>query len=310
MMMHYIYLSQYPAVFLKMTGLRVAEFEQMVKDIQPLYEQAAESRLSRPDRQRGMGAGRPSDLDMCNQVLLTVMWLRQYPTQDVLGYFFGLHQSNVSRTIERVLPVLEQAGRDTMRMPDPGRKRRKSLDSLLADTPELAVVIDSFEQRVQRPTDRSQADRYYSGKKKQHTLKSQVAVNEDTGEIVDVSPSVPGPTADMNLLQQSGLLQRLPKGVGGVGDLAYVGIDQLHPDGLGAAPRRKPRGKPRPPDDVLYNTAFSRRRIIVENTIRRVRCYQSLTVMDRQHRSQHAARVWAVSGLVNRQIRSRLPLPC
>lgn len=306
-MMHYIYLSQYPSVFLKMTGLRVAEFDQMVKDIQPVYEQAEESRLSRAERQRDRGAGRPSELDMCNQVLLTVMWLRQYPTQDVLGYFFGLHQSNVSRTIERVLPVLEQAGRDTMRMPDPGRKRRKSLDSLLAETPELAVVIDSFEQRVQRPTDRTEADGYYSGKKKQHTLKSQVAVDEETGEIVDIGPSVPGPTADMNLLQQSGLMQRLPKGVGGVGDLAYIGIDKLHPEALGAAPRRKPRGKPRPPEDALYNTAFSRRRIIVENTIRRVRCYQSLTVLDRQHRSHHAARVWAVSGLVNRQIRSRLP---
>jgi len=158
--------------------------------------------------------------------------------------------------IERVLPVLEQAGRDTMRMPDPGRKRRKSLDSLLADTPELAVVIDSFEQRGQRSTDRSEADSYYSGKKKQHTLKSQVAVNEDTGEIVDTSLSVPGPTADMNLLQQSGLMQHLPSGVGGLGDLAYVGIDQLHPDGLGAAPRRKPRGKPRPPKMCFTTPPF------------------------------------------------------
>lgn len=306
-MMHYIYLSGYPSVFLKMTGLRVAEFDQLVRDIQPLYEQTEAARLSRPDRRRGLGAGRPSDLELRDQLLLTVIWLRQYPTQDVLGYFFGLHQSNVSRLIERVLPVLEQAGRDTMRMPDPGRKRRKSLDSLLADTPELAVVIDSFEQRVQRPTDRTEADTYYSGKKKQHTLKSQVAVDEDTGEIVDIGPSVAGPIADMNLLQQSGLMQRLPKGVGGVGDLAYVGIDKLHPGGLGAAPRRKPRGKPRPLEDALYNTAFSRRRIIVENTIRRIRCYQSLTVLDRQHRSHHAARVGAVSGLVNRQIRSRLP---
>ncbi len=305
--MHYIYLSQYPSVFLKMTGLRVAEFDQLIKDNEPLYEQAEEARLNRSNRQRGIGAGRPSDLARRDQVLLTVIWLRQYPTQDVLGYFFGLHQSNVSRTIERILPVLEQAGRDTMRMPDPGRKRRKSLDRLLADTPELAVVIDSFEQRVQRPTDRTEADGSYSGKKKQHTLKSQVAVDEDSGDIVDVGPRVPGPTADMNLLQPSGLMQRLPKGVGGIGDLAYLGIDKLHPDGLGAAPRRKPRGKPRPPEDAVYNSAFSRRRIIVENTIRRVRCYQSLTALDRQHRSYHAARVWAVAGLVNRQIRSRLP---
>jgi hypothetical protein len=32
MMMKYFYLSQHPKVFLKMTGLRVKEFDQLVKD--------------------------------------------------------------------------------------------------------------------------------------------------------------------------------------------------------------------------------------------------------------------------------------
>ena len=58
------------------------------------------------------------------------------------------------------------------------------------------MVIDSFEQRVKRPRTRRDADPYYSGKK-QHTLKSQIAVDELTGEIVDVAESVPGPTADI-----------------------------------------------------------------------------------------------------------------
>ena len=182
-------------------------------------------------------------------------------------------------------------------MPDPGKKRRRSLDELLHDTPELAVVIDSFEQRVQRPRDRDEADGYYSGKKKQHTLKSQVAVDETTGQVVDISASVPGPTADLNLLEQSRLLDRLPAGVGGIGDLAYVGMDKLHPEGLGAAPRRKPRGQPRPPEDVAYNTAFSRRRIIVENTIGRLRRYQSITQTDRNHRQDHAPRVGGHCGV-------------
>ncbi len=122
-----------------------------------------------------------------------------------------------------------------------------------------------------------------------------------------MSQSVPGPTADIKLLAQSGLMERLPEGVGGIGDLAYVGIDQLHPQGLGASPRRKPRGKPRPPEDVVYNTAFSRRRILVENTIGRLRRYQSLSQTDRQHRQNHTARVCAVTGLVNRQLAHRMP---
>jgi hypothetical protein len=307
MIMRYEQLKHHATVFLKMTGLRIPEFDKLVDDLLPQLVQAEQERLSRPDRQRDLGGGGNSELVGRDQVLLTVVWLRVYPTHEVLGYLFGVSDSTVSRVIARVLPLLEQAGRDTMRMPDPGRKRRRSLDQLLNETPELAVVIDSFEQKVQRPKDPNERDRFYSGKKKTHTLKSQVAVHEETGAVADVGDSVPGPTADMNLLAQSGLMERLPDGVGGIGDLAYVGIDKLHPQGLGASPRRKPRGQPRPPQEVAYNTAFSRRRIIVENTIGRLRRYQSLTQTDRQHRQNHASRVPAVAGLVNRQLACRMP---
>ncbi len=196
-----------------------------------------------------------------------------------------------------------------MRMPDPGKKHRRQLDDLLQQIPELNVVIDSFEQRVQRPRDRAEADTYYSGKQKRHTLKSQVAVDERTGEVVDIPESVRGPTADLTLLKHSDLLSRLPDGVGGLGDLAYVGLAAVHPTGLGAAPRRKPRGKERPAEDIAYNRAFARRRIIVEHTIGRMRRYQALSQTDRNHRRFHTERVRAVAGLVNRQLRSRLPLP-
>jgi hypothetical protein len=306
--MRYEYLKHYPNVFLKMTGLRINEFGVLVDDLLPQFVQTEYERLSRPNRQREMGGGRNAELAGRDQVLLTVLWLRVYPTHEVLGYLFGVSDSTVSRIIQRVLPLLEQAGRDTMRMPDPGRKRRRSLDELLRDTPDLAVVIDSFEQKVQRPKNPDERDGFYSGKKKTHTLKNQVAVDEQTGAIVDISESVAGPIADINLLEQSGLMKRLPDGVGGIGDLAYVGIDKLHPQALGARPRRKPRGKPRPPEDVAYNTAFSRRRIIVENTIGRLRRYQCLTQTDRQHRKQHTARVCAVAGLVNRQLACRMPV--
>ena len=299
-MMKYPYLSGFPKIFLTMTGLHLAEFDELVEEIRPLYQAAEVARLSRPDRQRDIGGGDHAELSARDQMLLSVIWLRQYPTQDVLGYFFGVSQATVSRYIERVLPILEQAGRDRMRMPDPGRKRRRKLDELLTAMPEVMVVIDSFEQTVQRPKDATERDAWYSGKKKTHTLKSQVAVDEQTGEIVDSPESVPGPTADIKLLEQS----KLPDGVGGMGDNGYQGIAKLHPHGF--SPRKKPRGKDRPSEDIAYNTAFSRCRIIVENTNNRIRRYQCLSQTDRNHRQKHTARVRAVAGLVNRQIRSRL----
>ncbi len=301
MILRYARLSRHPRVFLSLTGLRIAMFEALVADLLPGYAVAEQARLQRPARRRARGAGHPFALAPRDQLLLAVVWLRAYPTHEVLGYLFGVSDTTVTRTIARWLPLLEAAGRATMRLPDPGRKRRRHLDALLADTPDLAVIIDTFEQRVQRPRDRAAADALYSGKKKQHTFKSQLAINEVTGEVVDVADSVPGPTADITLVEQSGLLTRLPPGMGALGDLAYVGLSKLHP--LGAAPRRKPRGRDRPPEDIAYNRAFARRRIAVEHTIGQVRSYQALTQTDRHHRRNHPARVRAVAGLVNRRLR-------
>lgn len=305
MILRYAHLCQHPAVFVSVTGLRVREFDHLVAAIVPRYRAARLAQQSRPTRKHAIGAGAPFALSVTDQILLTVVWLRLYPIYEVLGYLFGVSDTTALRTVGRVLPLLEQAGLDSMRLPDPGRGHRRPLDVLLHDTPQLAVVIDTFEQRVQRPQERAEADTYYSGKKKMHTLKSQVAVDEHSGRLCDVPESVRGPTADLAVLAQSQLLARLPAGVGGLGDLGYVGIGPLHPQGLGACPRRKPRGQPRPPEDVAYNTAFSRRRIVVEHTIRRVRCYAAVSVPDRHHRQHHTARVRAIGGLVNRQIDER-----
>lgn len=288
-----------------MTGLTLELFGEVERAVEPRFTEAEIKRLSRPDRIRGLGGGREQELSIRDQILMTIVWLRCYPKQDVLGYLFGVSESSVSRVLNRVLPLLEASGRDTMRMPDPGRKRRRTLDELLQETPELAVVIDSFEQRVQRHKERKEADRHYSGKKKQHTLKSQVAVDEEYGLFVDVADSVPGPTADIELLKQSDLLNRLPEGIGGIGDLAYIGITDLHPQGKGATPRRKPRGKERPPEDILYNQAFARRRIQVEHSIGLARRFEALSQTDRHHRKNHTARVVSVCGLVNRRLIKR-----
>lgn len=300
-----------------MTGLSLAEFELLLGRLAPDYQAHELQRHSRPERKRAIGAGREFVLDMRDQLLVTLVWLRRYPTHEVLGWLFGVSDSTTVRVVGRILPLLERLGHDTMRFPDPGKHYRRSFDALLAELPELSVVIDSFEQKVQRPKQRSEADTWYSGKKKTHTIKSQVGVDVHSGRFCDISESVPGPTADITLLKGSGLLERLPEGVGAEGDLGYVGIKAAHPQGLGFTPRRKPRGKdkhrergkdkPRPPEDILYNTAFSSRRVIVEHRIGRLRGYECLTACDRQHRTNHRARVVAVAGLVNLQLDWRQP---
>ncbi len=307
MILRYTYLHRRPALFKAMTGLLLAEFNDLAWALLPQIAEAPGAHPRQQKRRRAVGGGHPYALCSRDQLLLTVVWLRQYPTYEALGYFFGVSDTTAGRAITRVLPLLEQAGKDTMRLPDPGRKHRQSAEQMLVVTPELAlppeldVVVDSFEQRVQRPQERTDADTYYSGKKKMHTLKSQVAVDGQSGEIVDIPDSVRGPTADLTLLKGSGLLKRLPPDCSVGADLGYPGLSALH--ATGHIPRRKPRGKPRPPADILYNTAFSRKRIIVEHTSGRLRRYAALSQTDRHHRRLPTARVRAVADLVNRHPR-------
>ena len=152
MILRYDHLSRFPTVFQVMTGLRLAEFDALLADVLPRFGAAETERLSRAVRRRAIGGGHPFDLTPRDQVLLTVVWLRRYPIQEVLGFLFDVSDSTVCRRyIRRVLPLLEAAGPISMRLPDPGRKQRRQLGDVLKETPELARVIDSFEQRVQWP---------------------------------------------------------------------------------------------------------------------------------------------------------------
>ncbi|MBN9119847.1 MAG: hypothetical protein J0I06_11920 [Planctomycetes bacterium] len=133
--------------------------------------------------------------------------MRKYPTNEVLGFRFEVSDSPAAP-----VPV---AGRDTVRMPAPGVARRKPLSARRNDRPGRAVVIDSFEQRAPRPKRRPLA--HDSGQKKARTPKSQIAVDEHSGRVVNVSDSAPGRWADIKL-KRVRLMMRRPDGVVGIGD--------------------------------------------------------------------------------------------
>ena len=146
MVLRYHDLSQNRCLFQALTGLVITEFDELVKTFWPGYTAAEKKRLNRPQRQRAVGGGPDFELDVRDQILLTVVWLRQCPTLETLGNLFGVSDTTAGRYIRRILPLLETAGRDTMRRPDPGRKRRRHLSDLLQEMPDLALIIDAFGQ--------------------------------------------------------------------------------------------------------------------------------------------------------------------
>src|SRR3712207_7099785 len=98
MMLQYHRLRRHPAIFRAMTGLSVAQFDALDAEFLPRFLAAEGQRLSRPDRRRAIGGGHPFGLGERDQLLLTVVWLRRYPINAVLGHLFGVEGTTALRT--------------------------------------------------------------------------------------------------------------------------------------------------------------------------------------------------------------------
>src|SRR6266536_5727634 len=91
-------LTRYPAVFRAMTGLSREQFDRLNREVLPRYAAAEQRRLARPTRRRASGAGHPFELARRDQLLVTVVWLRRYPINAVLGFLFGVEETTALRT--------------------------------------------------------------------------------------------------------------------------------------------------------------------------------------------------------------------
>ena len=135
-------------------------------------------RLSkRKNRERAMGAGRPFKLELENRFLMVLVYYRLYITYTLAGFLFDLDQSNIRRDIQKIeslvrqcLPIPQKLYNITKRLQTPEEIEQYFPAGFLA-------FIDSTEQQIPRPVYKRRRDAYYSGKKKRHTIKKQLMVN-------------------------------------------------------------------------------------------------------------------------------------
>jgi hypothetical protein len=158
-MTHADRLLRTPATFRRLTGLTPAAFARLIAEVAAADDRARTRRADHPRRRRKAGAGRKPALPLADQLLMLLVYYRTYVPHTFLGFLFSLDDSNVSRTHRRLEPLL--AG--VFRIPE-----RK-----VALTPE--EIRELFFDSTERPTNRPVRGRkrFYSGKKRRHTLKTQ-----------------------------------------------------------------------------------------------------------------------------------------
>ena len=97
--MSYARLSRKPLLFRSFTGLEIAEFDIISKEIESKYYEHERKPLSNRKRKRDVGAGRPFKLKVKERFVMRRVYYRLYITYTLSGFLFDLDQSNVYRDI-------------------------------------------------------------------------------------------------------------------------------------------------------------------------------------------------------------------
>jgi hypothetical protein len=303
-LLSYDRLSKKPLLFKSFTGLTVQEFDNVYsKKIVKRYDKHEIQRLSskrKTARKRKFGAGRPFKQDIKNRFLILLVYYRLYITYTLAGFLFDLDQSNICRDIQKIESLVRQCLPIPERLYKITKKRLRTPDEVEQYFPGFLAFIDSTEQQIPRPVDKRKRKAYYSGKKKRHTVKTQMMVN-NLGLIVHKTTKKKGCRHDYDIYKKNHPLT--PKQVVNVVDLGYLGIEKDFPAQLSSIPNRKKRNMQQLSDDHKeYNKSHAKKRIVIEHTICRVKKYRIMSDVFRNKLRKYNKVSDIVSGLVNYRI--------
>lgn len=112
--------------FKRLTGVQRETFEEMLKVIE-----------------RGLSDfGRPPKLSRADQLLMTLMYWREYRTEFHIAQSYGISEATVCRTIRKVEDVLVRSKKFRL----PGKKTLQPSDTVFE-----VVLVDVSEQPIERP---------------------------------------------------------------------------------------------------------------------------------------------------------------
>jgi hypothetical protein len=114
------------ADFKRLTGVQRESFEQMLKVIE-----------------KSLGSfGRPPKLSRADQLLMTLMYWREYRTEFHIAQSYGVSEATVCRTIHKVEDALVRSKKFRL----PGKKALQPSDTIFE-----VVLVDVSEQPIERP---------------------------------------------------------------------------------------------------------------------------------------------------------------
>ena len=193
-----------------------------------------------PQLARQRQRGGQTKLSVEDHLLVALEYWREYRNQFHLGASWGVHETTVERIVRQVEDLLVQCGK--FRLPSQRQRYQSGWEWKV-------MVVNMAKMEIERP---KKQQRYYSGKQKGHTLKAQLLVAFETGQVICTAVNM-GKTHDFKLLKRS----RLPfvSSQLCLADRGYQGFAKRHAGAF--TPTKKPRKQPLSKTEKQHNRALA-----------------------------------------------------
>ena len=307
-----------PVLIKAFTGLPADAFWELVKKIGAELPEYKRQRHERPDRQRAVGGGRDFDQPVVIRVVQVLTYSRLHIPQEMVALLFGGTQTDVSRDLRRLLPLICRLlpAPEVWTAVEEGETLTQAEVLELVQLADERALVDATEQPVYRSQDNKVRKAYYSGKKKAFTLKTQF-VTDGEHHVVAISEAVPGAKHDKKLSDAVKTVERLPdeceanadKGYQGLADQvtlvtvrnAETGEEQQVPRLTVHTPIKKPKGQELTDEQKAFNHQLGAIRVRVEHCIGWVKNWGIIATRFRCAHSIYTLVMQVVCGLVNWQ---------
>ena len=246
-----------------LTGCTLAMLHELLPVFNQLFTEFIARRIPIEKRQRAIGGGKKGVLKTTEDKLVFVLlYLKAYPTYDVLSAIFDLDRGPACRRTQQLLPVLEATLGRKIVLPE---RKITSIEEFYQKFPEARdVLVDGSERPIQKPKDLEKRKKVYSGKKKTTTRKHIVMSNPNK-RILVLGKSKTGRRHDKRITERQQLLDYVPPDVTAWMDSGFIGIERIHTNSQICAKATKNR--PLTDAQKRNNRVISAFRIPVEHAI-------------------------------------------
>lgn len=259
-MTSYSELSKQPRRFLALTSYTVQEFHALLPYFRTEFEDYVRKHTLDGKRrtQRKYSTYKNSPLPTIeDKMLFILIYLKQANTQEIHGTLFGMSQPKANKWIHLLHLILNRALGAADELPV-----RDAAQLNLSEEEQSLFFHDGTERPINRPKSKEDQRMYYSGKKKRHTVKNNVIIDE-TCKILFLTSTCEGKKHDKQITDEAGYT--FPEHSTVYQDTGFQGF---RPEGvLIVQPKKKPRGGQLTPDEKVENSRISSIRIRVEHAI-------------------------------------------